>query len=329
MAAVAIQATAPLAGVIAGWSVAGGGAVLLATRIRRPWGLLLAALIAVPLIAQQLATGHLLLLTVGDTLGGVAGPFGWFAALSLAPLLARAIGVRGGAGVALACGLAATALVASIRLVDPASAERPGLSQILHVADLANGHFYRATGLARPDRWTDEALGGAGGAGPLLPIYDHAFVRRTGRVAVIPPQIMSMVRPDGLVLLRIAAPPGARQIGVAMTATAPIARLWVNGRRAPLLARPGAMARLYWYGRDPVVTLAMAPSAPGRLVARIATLRDGWPADARPLPPRPPTSMPWYDSDATVTLSTTSISWGRGADEPLYDLKGSRLRTAP
>ncbi|TVV70117.1 hypothetical protein [Sphingomonas solaris] len=306
--ALPMQVLAPVAAPTPGLVLLGGGLLLLLATLRTRAALPLVAVGAGLLVAQQVATGHLLLLAVGETIAGVAAPFALFTALALAPLLARSLSPR----IALAGGAALTALAVSlvlvIRLADPTGPTRPAISQVMHVTDLTTGRFYRATSLFAPDRWTRSMLGPAGEAA-LLPMYDHAFVAPAGPVAVSAPRIRLFRRLDGKVQLTVAGPPGTREIRVALAASVPFAAARVNGVAAPLLRRPGALDRIGWVGRDVTVSLLLTPAAPGRLVARIALLRDGWPADAPPLPPRPADVMPWYDSDGSILLKTETISW--------------------
>ncbi len=306
--ALVAQAVAPTAAVMPTWSLLGGGAALLLAADGTRRGLALAGVVAAVLVAQQAATAHLLMLAVGETIAAVAAPFLLFAALPLAPLLAASLRVRSAAWVALPPLVLAAGAILLIRFGDPASARRPAIGQIVHVSDGASGRFYRATSLAFPDRWTRAALGPAG-QGALLPVYDHALIAPGEPIAPARVRIERGRRADGAVVLRFRGPPGTREIRLALAATAPLRGAQVNGIRVPLLAAAGRLDRVSWVGADPVVTLVLAPRGPGRLVARASALRDGWPADARPLPPRGPATMPWYDSDTAVSLATTSISW--------------------
>ncbi|MET0270899.1 MAG: hypothetical protein ABW173_10770, partial [Sphingomonas sp.] len=250
----------------------------------------------------------LLLLAVGESITAVAAPFALFAALALAPLMARASGPRVAAvgGGVLAAG--AAALVAVIRFVDPASAATPGISQVIHVSDLASGRVYRVTSLLAPDRWTRAALGPAREAS-LRPVFESALIAPGEPVRVARPRITLSNARDGRLRLTVAGAPGTREVRMALVATVAMASSRLDGVATPLLAQAGRLGRLTWTGRDQALTMMFTPRGPGRLVARVAFLTDGWPADARPLPGRAADMMPWYNSDSRVVIDTVQIAW--------------------
>ena len=287
------QGLAPVAAVAVTWALLGGGLMLLAATARQ-WGPILALLGAL-FASQAVATAHLLLLAVGETIGAIAAPFALFVALALAPLLGASLTRRLATAAAALLGVAALPLVLLIRFGDPASVARPGLSQVLHVADLTSGRFYRATSLAFPDRWTLNALGGGPAETALLPVYDHVFIAPGEPVAVARPSVTRRRLADGRVLLRVAGAAGTREIRLALTASAPIRRAWLNGVPVPLLARPGRIDRIEWAGRDPVVDAADRAGGRAGTVRRAHFVAGRWLAGRRP----PAVAAPG-DDDAVV-----------------------------
>lgn len=308
LTAVVVQSLAPIATPSLLVALLGGGVMWFAAArdgVVLPW---IVAVSAGLLAAQQAATAHLLLLAVGETIAAIAAPFALFAVLAVSPLLTRGLSARIAVAGGVLLAAVAIGLIGTMRFVDPASPDTPAVSQVIHVSDLATGRFYRVTSLLAPDRWTRAALGPAKEA-PLPPVFDQALVARGEAVRQPRPQVRLARLADGRLLLTAQGPPGTRELRMALDATVAMRSVQVNGVAAPLLVKPGRIDRLVWSGREPSVSLLLAPRGHGRLVTRLSFLADGWPAGARPLPPRPPGIMPWYDSDAHILLDTVQITW--------------------
>lgn len=305
-----VQALAPAAAVLLCWSLLGAALVLLlAARSHRR--VLLVALVAAMPLAQIFGVGHVILLVVGENIPEVGALFALLAALVAGPLLARAAGERGTGIAAAAAGAAAVALTLAIRLTDPASAERPRPSQILYVADVASGRSYRVTSLASIDGWTAAALradGHAPGRGAMPPVYEEVSIAAAQAVAIAPPRSSIVRLPDGRIRIAVAPDPRVRELRVRLAATVAIRSATVNGIAAPgLLSRPNQLGEIMWTAPARGLAIDLAPDGRGRVAARLSALRDGWPAGARPLPPRPKDTMPWYNSDTSIALWTLAL----------------------
>ena len=81
---------------------------------------------------------------------------------------------------------------------------------------------------------------------------------------------------------------------------------WFTGR-----AGAGKPYRVRWYTDDDIpFGITLRPHTPhGSVRVQWAALRDGWPAGAKPLPPRPANVMATGSSDATVITGETTLRW--------------------
>lgn len=302
----AVQAFAPPAAVLTTWTALAAAGVLLLARATP----LTAAALAGTILAQILATAHLIELTVGENLPEVGAPFLLFAAAALAPLVPAGRWPR---PVAIALATLAVALTLTIRLTDPTSPARPRPSQILYVADEA-GRFWRASSLPAIDAWSDAALKADGAAGWTRRTLPPFFAGRDYRqgVAVAPARPVAVARSviaADAGRLTVTSPPGTRQLAVSLRFAAPAALLSVGGAPAVARLRPGETYVLRWSAPAGPLSLRYRTTGPGGVTATAAALVDGWPMEARPLAPRSPDTMPWYNSDATLVARRIDVRW--------------------
>ena len=75
-----------------------------------------------------------------------------------------------------------------------------------------------------------------------------------------------------------------------------------------MLAVPGGRTQMHWDSRDGFV-LAFKPAGPGALAVRHLSVIERWPAQAKPLPPRPPAVMALDVSDSTVVTGSKRFTW--------------------
>jgi hypothetical protein len=141
------------------------------------------------------------------------------------------------------------------------------------------------------------------------PFALKAFVAPAKPVAVEKPRIELGRGAGDQVLLRFTPSPQTRELRLMLRTTAPVADASVNGLPAPVFDRPGRWSRLVWAAPASGLTVAFRPQGSGELEVRYAALADGWPKGAKPLPPRPATLMPWYDSDSTAVVSALRRPW--------------------
>lgn len=112
-------------------------------------------------------------------------------------------------------------------------------------------------------------------------------------------------------------PDGTRDLKVTLTFSRPVHMVhdaWSfepDQGGFPDRVRSGQPYRVRWYGAEYPVVLSFRPDAPGpgTVLVQWAALRDGWPADAKPLPARPADAMRMSSSDSTVVTGEQTLSW--------------------
>ncbi len=310
--AAVLQLAAPLTAFVVSWPLlaASINAAVLAFAQggrRKSRGALAADTVVAALVLAELAYfAHAVALGVGADIPEVLAVFVMIAALALFPLLWPGSGelwtlALGGAALAVCLGL-----TLFVRLNDPVSLRYPRPTHALYVADLDGGRFYRASAMSQLDGWTAGVLGADGGSiqrGALTPVFAHGHLAPARPIAADRPQLSIERTADGRVAIRLIPKGPARQLRLDLLAAAPIGPAEINGRPAQLSQRQGAWTHIVWNAPGRQGLLASLKAA-GPVEVRWAEVFDGWPADAGPLPPRPPNTMPWQDSDSTVLIGS-------------------------
>ena len=311
IAGVAAQALVPGAAVNPSWVLLASSIMLLAAALLRGRLLPLLGLLAVPVLIQILCTAHLILLTIGENAPEIAALYAAMVALVLAPLLVAA-SREGGMGrcAALAASLAVL-LVIAIRLIDPATVARPRTSQVVYVADADAARAWRVSSLVLLDDWSRHVLQADGALieqAEMKPLYDKVSRAEARAITLTPPPSALRRLPDGRILIRVAPDPTVRDLRLRIASSAPIRRASVNGILAPgLLEDARKPTTISWVAPGQGLTVLLEPAVHGQLNVRFSALRDGWPADADPLPPRPANVMPWYNSDTRVAMWSLEV----------------------
>jgi len=116
---------------------------------------------------------------------------------------------------------------------------------------------------------------------------------------------------DGPLTLAVFPPAGTRDLKITLTFSADTEVFPPADREFSDQARAGKPYRVRWYPSDNgMVRVSTVPGARhGTVRVQWAALRDGWPADARPLPARPADIMPLSSSDATVVTGEQTLRW--------------------
>ena len=302
------QALAPQANVLLSWAALGAALFAWGSARWEGQGALALVTLGGALLAAEIgAMAHLLLLTVGENMPEAVAPFALLIAACLAAPLARSS--RGiGLAAAVALGTAA-ALLLVIRWTDYASPARPRATQALYLADTGSWRFWRISNLASIDRWTDRVLRADGGVprpATLQPSYARGTIAPARAIRAHPPGI-AIARSDRGLLLTITPAAPARELRLWLKASTAIRAVRVEGLAAPYRPRAGEAFAIAWAAPGAALHIAIEPAGHGALGGRIATLADGWPVDAKPLPPRGPDEMPWYNADSTITWSPLAL----------------------
>jgi hypothetical protein len=372
--ALALQILAPTTAFLFAWPLLASSLAAAAASLSRGArfdslaGQIAAVAVAILVGAQIAYLAHMTIVGAGRLMPAVIAPFVFLAALAFFPLSLRAAQVRGAGRVAAATLVLGLGLALFFRLHPWASPETPRASEVLAVADLPRGKFYRVSLLPDPDPWTRSVLtadGGAIGKQKLPPLSADSILAAKaepfasfGNFAVLfqngEPRMVSLpelrdrsprapneepvANPRGLdfaggsvvhvtgidggtpaidwkhgVILMLAGQSidgrgtftEAQQIRLDLKSSAPVADVRLDGKPVALLTKPGRWSHLIFYAPRGGVMISLTPKGHGTLDARWATITPGWPADWKPLPPRPANLMPWSWSDSTVVLSQT------------------------
>lgn len=316
-AAVALQVAAPVTAYLMAWplAIAAVAAAALAFRWRGEArsgsaAAFVAALAALPL-AQLLYTAHPVALSIGTELPETFAVLTALAALMLFPLLWPAGRNRFSWALGLLALLIAIVVTLVLRLSDPWSPRHPRPEEAVYVADLDHGRFLRASPLAELDGWTRTVLTADGAPireQPLQPFARRAYVAPGWPVTIGRPDLLETWS-KGSVTLKLTPGGAARELYLEFSPTTPISSVTINGLVAAESLQAGQWAILRWTApRRPLVVVFKAPRHL-ELAARYAQIVDGWPADARRLPPMPADAMTWGDGAATVLLGSTRYRW--------------------
>ena len=319
--AAALQAVAPLVGFLLAWPLlaAAAVAVVLAWGWKgertRPAALAIAALLCILPLAETFHLAHVLVLAVGAGIPEVLALPTLIAVLLLFPLL-WPTGERGTPALCLGALAIALGLALFIRVADPWSARHPRPTQALYVADFDTGGFFRVSPLRPRDAWTHAVLAADGGpeaSRDLLPFAFHVAAAPARPVSIAGPKAAMVRDAAGRVTIRLAPGGPGRQLRLDVQAAGAISGLTVNGL-ATAPSTGASWTHIVWDAPPPEGIIVTFTAPAGALQARYGQLTDGWPPDARPLPPRPPDAMPWMNTDATAVVGSVPVSLPKPAE---------------
>ncbi len=313
--AVTVQAIEPLAASFFAWPFLAGAAIsaLVAGLGKgdgsRSPGLLVVAVLALPVSAQILVWGANLFTAVGVNLPAA----NLLSLIALSPVvapLAWAAG-RGPVGRMLAGLSLLGGLVGFCWLISPPTSDRPGLTQAFFVADPDQGQDLIASRLPL-EPWSQSVLaldGGKSGRGevePLLPAGTHVA---SAHLRDIPGPQLDARRTSGRLLLKMAPSRQGETLILYLKPSTGLSHVSLNGRTLAFSAKAGVWSRISYEAPPPEgVTLALDAPESGRVELAAAEIRTGWPAGVTP-PQRPANRMAWSWSDTTIALTRRTASW--------------------
>ncbi|MDP1632272.1 MAG: hypothetical protein Q8L66_12725 [Caulobacter sp.] len=308
IAAVALQATLAAVAFLVAWPLVLASLGAAATRLGARDDLIASAALAV---LAALGGGWLAVFFHGVAQGldlpALLGLFLWLGALLLWPLAwpaKTARRVRTPALTVLALGLV---LLGVVRVKDPWTARHPQATTVFHVTDDVTGKTWLAAATPDLDAWSRAALTAGGGE------VSRQDIAPLGRgpvwAAAAPPVAAGTARvlvdqlPDGRTRVTL---PQARVALVEVRADRPLTTLEINGQTVTLQAKPG----------DWIHVRLAGIAAPGHLIlagptveVRYSLVTEGWPATAKPLPPRPGDVMAFDLSDSAVRTGTVKAAF--------------------
>jgi hypothetical protein len=315
VAALALQIAAPPVAFLVAWplTVAAGMAALSAAgSARAGWMSLLLAAPAAVALSWVLGFGHGVFL--GLDLVELLALFAWLSALLMWPLAhgdpEAPQDLRLAALSVLILGFAVTA---AVRLVPPWSARHPQATIVLYVQDLDTGKALRAAQVPDLDRWTEQVLKADGGAvtQQAIPLIGRRpmWTAPATPVAAAGP-VMALTRDvGGALILAVTPPAGAQGLAVDVRSTSKLTDTTVNGRPTPLFDKPGQWTRLRFEAVPQGITVGFRATGAGEIETRYAVQTGGWPAAAKPLPPRGPKLMAFDRSDSLLAVGAKRFTW--------------------
>jgi hypothetical protein len=205
------------------------------------------------------------------------------------------------------------AVTVAVRVNNPYDARFPAVSEVAYEVDQSAHQAWRASYTPERTAWTNAVLTADGGKIVKKPgrggrgqTYDAA---PAPYIDLPPPQItLAKGGAEGLEL-HIAPPPGGRVLDLVLSSSTVFSLAGVDGVMANVPVRPGGDLRLRWSDAQNGLDLALKPVGPGKLTVSYSATVERWPAQAKPLPPRPKDVMPFDLSDSTAIEGSRSFSW--------------------
>ena len=311
--AVAIQAYAPTAASVLAWPLA------------------LAALAsALTAAGSHKGAGALVLLAVFAAVGlGFAGSLAHAAYISLdlvellcLPMLMAAMVVwplaqtEEGAPPARLLGpaliLAGLAVTLAVRFNQPYDARHPDMTDVIYNLDQDARKAWRVSFTPQRNAWTTAVLTADGGK-----IGKKASGLRDQKADAAPapyfdapaPQLSFAKDAAGDVVLHVVPPPDGRVVDLKLTSDTAATVTAAAGVPVKLPIKPRGDALIRWSAAQPGFDVTIHPGGPGKLTAFYSVTIERWPAQAKPLPPRPQDVAPFDLSDSTVVEGSRSFSW--------------------
>jgi hypothetical protein len=310
-ASLALQIAAPTAALVVAWPLAAASvasAVLAGGSAKSPVAWVVATLITALSLSWVGGTLHGFMQGLDEPI--LAALTVWIGAAVILPLAwpkpAHSAWTYAPGAVALVAGLAIAAFLA---LTPPWTARHPDAVMPLYVTEA--GKAWRASAVA-PNAWTREVLTADGGsiAPKVFPgLGQRTYAAPAKAVTAPAPGITVTPGADGTVTLLAPFAPGTLAQSIELTSNTVVSDARVNGRPAPVLAKPGKVSRLFIQASPEGTTVTFRPIGPGTLDVGYAAYLEGWPAGAKPLPPAPPTVMNFNLGGSTVVVGKLRQSW--------------------
>jgi hypothetical protein len=313
VAAVAVQALAPVTAFVFAWPLLVASLMAAATALSARRSVSALAVLAV---SAALALGWI---------GGLA--HGAYLALDLVELMAMPVLLAAlllwplaqpdeGAPPARLVGpillVAGLAVLFAVRVTDPFDARHPRMSYVGYYVDQDSGQAWRFSNTPDLGAWARQVLGSDGGRIAKLTHWSFREPVDAAPAPVTPqaaPRITLDKQADGTLRLHADPPPGARSLLLILTPDTPavVEQLGGVARRIPL--KPGGKTIVQWTAAPQGFDLVIRPGGPGKLEVRYVATLESWPAGLKPLPKRPGDLVAFGDSDSASVVGTLRFAW--------------------
>lgn len=204
------------------------------------------------------------------------------------------------------------AVTVAVRVNHPYDARYPQAAYVVYQLDQDAGRAWRIS--ATPDRsgWAQAAL--TEGGARIARLDNWVWAKPVDAapapyVQAPPPAITLAKRPDGLLVMHVAPPPGAREVVLGLTPDIPVTMLSVQGAPVNLALAAGQLSRLRWAAATQGFDVLLKAAGPGTMVVRYNAKQESWPAGVPPLPPRPADVMGFADTGSTYVTGSRRLAW--------------------
>ncbi|MFL5297312.1 MAG: M20/M25/M40 family metallo-hydrolase [Phenylobacterium sp.] len=203
------------------------------------------------------------------------------------------------------------AVTLAVRFNHPYDARHPQASQVAYRIDQDKRLAWRVSSTPERPAWAEQVLKADGGTIGKIPGWRARKVDAAPApyVETAPPQIGFAKQGDGQVRMHIVPPPGARVVDLKLNADTAATLTELGGVPVRLPMKPGGDTLVSWAAAQPGFDVVIRPGGPGKLTTLYRATIEAWPAQAKPLPPRPRGVMPFDLSDSTVIEGSRRFSW--------------------
>ena len=314
VAGIAAQILAPTTAFLIAWPLcvaALGAALSGAGAVRPPWATLALALLGLVGLSWVLTFAHVIY--EGLDLVEVLTLPAWLAGLMLWPLAQTEEDERGPRALAISLLVLGVLATAVVRIAPPWSDRHPRATAVTYAVDVDHGRASRVSTTPDLPPWAEKVLRADGGhlgkiAIPVLSRHG-LWGAEAMPVPVAGPTAALSRQDDGALSLKLTPPPGARVLDFDLRSNAVLSAATVDGQPIRLFDKPGQWSRLRFAAVPDGVTIGFQAASPGEIEVRYASVTEGWPAAARPLPARDKKTMAFDTSDSTTVYGARRLTW--------------------
>jgi hypothetical protein len=208
--------------------------------------------------------------------------------------------------------LAGLAVTLAVRFNHPFDARDPDVTDVVYSLDQDARKGWRVSFAPQRNAWTTAVLTADGGkigrktSGRRDQKADAASAPYLETPA---PQLSLDKTASGDAVLHLVPPPDGRVVDLKLTSDTAATVTAVGGVPVNTPIKPGGNVIVRWSAAQPGFDVRVHPGGPGKLTVFYSVTIERWPAQAKPLPPRPKDVAPFDLSDSTVVEGSRSFPW--------------------